>query len=1443
MAIRHKRKPTTGYSWQTADLVDGQIGINTEDGTLHVRKTDDSIETIQNYDDELATKEPVISPKNTAFNKDFGSTTDTTCEGDDPRLSDSRDPTAHTHVEVDITDLDKYTQAEIDASLALKKDDFTENSAFNKNFGAIADTVTEGNDSRLTDDRNPTAHTHVEVDITDLDKYTQSEVDASLATKEPTISPKNSAFNQNYGSTTGTVCEGDDVRLSDNRDPNAHIHPQSDVTDLETDLESKAVWKGNWVSAFYNYNEWVLDGNWGAICINPVGTNDRAGPQPTGESFNVYAGTMNDNLVSAKQVLFGNRYTIQNDGYINGYRIYVTEGNHYIVYIVNDPLGTSIIEQLVDFTASSTGWQDINITQKIILSGAVFDLVAQVNESDATPITWVGDWDYSNPNNANTPSSGEISHANKAIDELRIHYTDNNGGDRTAELQALSIGDQINALGTSWTIQSGSDQGTYISIIVSPATQSSPTGVTEFTFETVTATQIPYGIETDYWLSSSHTVNGLYGADIPYSSIIANNSAYGTDILVQRAVISPDWDIVSYSGSSTGSEGGSTPIEIVDDLVTQDANKALSANQGYVLDQNKASHDDLDQKRDKIAGIVGRGNSWLDFDFGTGELTLIPNASTGQTEFTIWSYNDKYIKTNESIFIPKIDKEYVVYYDNTGTLQYQVPKVDIDLDNEIREKSAIVARITVNPTKSVYNIVIDLRYDVEMSPDTRETFLVTNGTVYKNGLSLTNITVDGTGDDPVDASFSVEDGEIFLADIYYNTASRSQVLTFPAQIPIFYLYNQDWTLKPADDYPMIYGGSVGSDYTGTRLAYNPIDGVFGTGDLVEVPNNDFVCVHYFATTGLYTGIIGVQGQETYTTKANARSGALTEINRLLVSEVIKTYYTPLATVIFKTSNGDANVPKASIVSDELGNDYIDLRLSKVALGSPSESSATSFPQETFNVYDSRGQKLSFNLDYTDPTKSVNVEWTAPPEDIDFRGVPQYRLITKASTPLTANQEISLDVNGYAQGYPATGGEGGSEYTTKSVVVSNLVYSEQLTGVVGYSDGTANTIYYRVGTQQGDGSILWGVESSVSTAGTPIEINAVKMNSGRVCFCWVTDSGDFQAQILQVDTVNQSATGGGVRSYEIGGVTSGDVTFNSREHLVFGYIYQNDTLYNKYSETDNNTSLEDPYNRISISTVGTATKVQVSYDAENILLQYMNTTNDAYWIDVKWYKPVFGTGRYDDFSTARQITTDAIDIGGVESENSNAYGQVKKADGTWQTFYTNYTSGSGFGAVANFGTFLTGKLAHLVNSDSGLSYNILVNSTDYLEVWEGSQSDPGDGFTKVYTSLNQIISTTWNDMATTMFESSWAVLIDGDISINNDIAFISSAITRTDNYIGNAMTSVNVGDDIEIFLGLPVISHAWGQYSAGDIFNLGPYKYQAISDRQVVIIVEEVGAGL
>jgi len=60
----------------------------------------------------------------------------------------------------------------------------------------------------------------------------------SLAGKEPAFS-KNTAFNKNFGNAINTVCQGNDSRLSDARTPTAHAHAISDVTGLSTALDSK----------------------------------------------------------------------------------------------------------------------------------------------------------------------------------------------------------------------------------------------------------------------------------------------------------------------------------------------------------------------------------------------------------------------------------------------------------------------------------------------------------------------------------------------------------------------------------------------------------------------------------------------------------------------------------------------------------------------------------------------------------------------------------------------------------------------------------------------------------------------------------------------------------------------------------------------------------------------------------------------------------------------------------------------------------------------------------------------------------------------------------------------------------------------------------------------------------------------------------------------------
>lgn len=141
---------------------------------------------------------------------------------------------------------------------------FSKNTAFNKNFGTTSGTVCQGNDSRLSDARTPKAHTHKKSEISDFPasmpasdvpawakatnkpSYTASEVGASpsnhnhAGTYEPAFTKK-TAFNKDFGTAVGTVCEGNDARLSNARTPLAHSHKKADISDFPTSMPASDV--------------------------------------------------------------------------------------------------------------------------------------------------------------------------------------------------------------------------------------------------------------------------------------------------------------------------------------------------------------------------------------------------------------------------------------------------------------------------------------------------------------------------------------------------------------------------------------------------------------------------------------------------------------------------------------------------------------------------------------------------------------------------------------------------------------------------------------------------------------------------------------------------------------------------------------------------------------------------------------------------------------------------------------------------------------------------------------------------------------------------------------------------------------------------------------------------------------------------------------------------
>ncbi|MDA3906523.1 MAG: tail fiber domain-containing protein [Bacteroidales bacterium] len=91
---------------------------------------------------------------------------------------------------------------------------FSKNTAFNKNFGTTSGTVTQGNDSRLSDAR-PASDVYAWAKASTKPTYTYSEVGAQIAGSYETAFSKNTAFNKNFGISSTTVAYGNHNHASD----------------------------------------------------------------------------------------------------------------------------------------------------------------------------------------------------------------------------------------------------------------------------------------------------------------------------------------------------------------------------------------------------------------------------------------------------------------------------------------------------------------------------------------------------------------------------------------------------------------------------------------------------------------------------------------------------------------------------------------------------------------------------------------------------------------------------------------------------------------------------------------------------------------------------------------------------------------------------------------------------------------------------------------------------------------------------------------------------------------------------------------------------------------------------------------------------------------------------------------------------------------------------
>jgi hypothetical protein len=93
--------------------------------------------------------------------------------------------------------------------------DENKNASFPADVFAAGQVLVKTNDSRLSDSR-PASDVSAWAKAASKPAYTYSEVGAEQAFS------KNTAFNKNFGTAAGTVCQGNDSRLSNAREPTSH---------------------------------------------------------------------------------------------------------------------------------------------------------------------------------------------------------------------------------------------------------------------------------------------------------------------------------------------------------------------------------------------------------------------------------------------------------------------------------------------------------------------------------------------------------------------------------------------------------------------------------------------------------------------------------------------------------------------------------------------------------------------------------------------------------------------------------------------------------------------------------------------------------------------------------------------------------------------------------------------------------------------------------------------------------------------------------------------------------------------------------------------------------------------------------------------------------------------------------------------------------------------
>jgi hypothetical protein len=228
---------------------------------------------------------------------------------------------------------------------------------------------------------------------------------------------------------------------------------------------------------------------------------------------------------------------------------------------------------------------------------------------------------------------------------------------------------------------------------------------------------------------------------------------------------------------------------------------------------------------------------------------------------------------------------------------------------------APVAYVYWNQSTQKAEFFADERHGVTLDWATHEYLHRTRGAALASGFSLSSYTITGTGASAADAQVGLGGGTFFDEDLEVQITHSAtptantweQVLSSPAQIPVFRLSGTEWVQETPTTFPLMRGSA--------RIRYNQLSG--SSWGVADVGQAEYGISWIVATNNLNYPVIAILGQGSYGSLPATRNVGWED---LVLTNLPIVEMRPLWKLAFQTSTAYSNTPHARLreVSDIRG---------------------------------------------------------------------------------------------------------------------------------------------------------------------------------------------------------------------------------------------------------------------------------------------------------------------------------------------------------------------------------------------------------------------------------------------------------------------------------------------------------------------------------------------